>query len=485
MAIGLYTSRINLLSLGIENFGVYNVVAGFVVMFSSITGSLSNAISRYLMVELGRGDYNKLRVVFSTAINVQLLFAVIIAFVGESVGIWFLNNKMQIPDESLYAATWVLHFSIIQFAIGLLMVPLNSTIVAHERMGAFAYLSFFDAGFRLAIAYLLFITPFDKLITFGALIMLNQLLTFLLYSIYCVRNFKECHYSISLDKRLIKEISVFAGWNMIPNAAYVLNIHGTNMLMNVFFGVIVNAARGVANQVNNAVNSFITNFMTAVVPQIIKSYASGEKNAAFSITCRATKFSYFLILVLSLPILLETPIILDLWLKTPPEYSVSFVRWQLATTMTMVFGQPLFNLMMADGRVKMYQLINSLFTICPFALSWILFKLGFPVVTGYIICFIIYLTLIPVRLLLVNKIIGLPMSDYLGGVVLRTIIVSMIAIVLPLMLHMTLSEGFSRLVIVGVISIVSSLISIYIFGLTRDEKNFFKSKLIAFKIKMK
>ncbi len=484
MALGLYTSRINLISLGIESFGVYNVVAGFIVMFSSITGSLGNAISRFLMVELGLKDYHKLKMVFSTAINVQLLFGIIIVVIGEVAGLWFLNNKMQIPSDSMYAATWVLHMSIIQFVVGLVIVPFNATVVSHENMGAFAYLSLFEAAMKLFIAFSIFITPYDKLITFVSLILLNQFLTLFIYVFYCVGKFNECRYTFAFDKKLLKEISGFAGWNFIPNAAYVLNIQGTNILMNVFFGVVVNAARGVSNQVNNALNQFINNFMTAVVPQIMKSYASGDKQAAFKLACRSAKYSYFLMFVLSLPILLETDIILDIWLKTPPDYSVSFVRWQQAASLTMVFGHPLFNLMMADGRMKKFQMIISTFTVCPFILSWVLFQNGLPVITGYIIYFLIYLTLIPIRFFLVKNATGLSSTDYLGGVVLKTVFVSVCALIIPLATHLTLPYGFTRLIVVAILSILCTVTSIYFVGLTENEQIFFKSKLNTVLVKL-
>lgn len=485
MAVGLYTSRINLQSLGVENFGVYNVVAGFIVMFGTITGSLGNAISRFIMVELGHGDSQKLKSVFSTAINVQLIMGFIIAILGEAIGLWFLANKMQIPDGSLFSATWVLHISIFQFVIGLLNVPFNAEIVAHEKMGTFAYLSLFEAFMRLLIAFYIYVTPFDKLITFAFLIFANQCLTLSIYAFYCRSHFAECHYSFVFNKELLKEMFGFAGWNFIPNATYVLNNQGTNMLMNIYFGVIVNAARGVANQVNNAVQSFITNFMTAVIPQIMKSYASGDKRYAFSLVCRSAKFSYILMFFLALPILIETELLLDIWLKTPPNYSVAFVRWQLAASLTLVFGNPLFNLMMADGRIKKFQLIMAIFTSCPFIVTWICYALGMPVISAYIIFFLINFILIIIRFFLVNRVTGLPVSDYLGGVVFRMALVSIVACIIPLSLHFLLPYGFSRFIIVGLLSVICSSLSVFFLGLSKGEKDFVQSKISSILCKIK
>lgn len=469
MGIGLYTSRINLLSLGVDNFGVYNVVAGFIVLFGAVTGSMGNSISRFLQVELGKGNKEKLQLVFSTAINVQLAMGVLVAIVGELVGLWFLYYKMQIPAESFYAAKWILHFSIFQFILGLLMIPFTVSIISHERMGAFAYLSILEAVLKLMVAFSVFYTPFDKLITFGALILCNQLIINLVYVIYCRRHFIECRYRFRIEKGLIREMTGFAGWNLITQSAYLLNIQGINMLMNIFFGVVVNAARGVANQVNNAVRQFINNFMMAYLPQITKSYAAGDKNYSFSLVCRGARYSYFLMFFLSLPIIIEADMILDFWLKEPPEYSIIFVRWQLAASLTTVFGNTLFNLIMADGRIRMYQSVMAVVGFTPFVFSWVAFSIGLPVVSSYIVYFIIYFLLIFIRFYLVHKVTGLPTKDYIGGVLGRVFIVSLASSAIPFVLHLYLPASFIRLIIVGGSCIICTMVAIWFWGMTYGE----------------
>lgn len=485
MGVGLYTSRINLLALGVDGFGVYNVVAGFIVMFGAVTGSMGNAISRFLQVELGKRDYDRLKSVFSTAINVQLIMAIVVAIIGEMIGMWFLNNKLQIPQESFFAAKWILHFSIIQFAFGLLMVPYNASIISHERMGAFAYLSILEAILKLTVAFFVLYTPCNKLITYGCLLMCNQLLMNFIYLYYCTKNFEECHYRFAFDKDLLKQISGFAGWNLFSQASYVLNIQGTNMLLNVYFGVTVNAARGVANQVNSAVQQFINSFMTAVIPQITKCYAAGDKQNSFKLVCMSSKYSYFLMFLLSLPIILEADYILDIWLKEPPEYAVSFVRWQLAATLTTVFGNPLFNLIMADGRIKKFQVSMAVISFIPFILAWICFGIGAPAYFAYVMYFSVYFLLIFVRFYLVNRVTGIPASDYLYGVIFKVVLVSVISVILPLGIHCYLCPSFLRLIIVGLVCLLVSASTIYTVGLTNSEKQYLieQVKLLLTKIK--
>lgn len=276
MVISLFTSRINLQSLGVENFGIYNVVGGVVAMFSVFSGSLSVSISRFITYELGKGNQEKLKKVFSTAVSIQIFLAVCITILAEIIGIWFLNNKMNIPADRLNAANWVMHFSILAFAVNLISVPYNAAIIAHEKMGAFAYVSVFEVVAKLGITYYLFISPFDKLKTYAVLLFALSIALRLIYGVYCKRNFQECSYHFILDRDLIKQMTGFAGWSLFGLVAYSGYNYGLNILLNLFFGPVVNAARGIAFQVQNAVQGFSNNFQMALNPQIIKSYAQND-----------------------------------------------------------------------------------------------------------------------------------------------------------------------------------------------------------------
>lgn len=482
MAISLFTSRVVLQTLGVDDFGIYNVVGGFVVMFSILTSSLTSAISRFITVELGKKNLLRLKVVFSISLSVQLIMSVIIAILAEIIGIWFLYNKMSIPDGRMTAAFWVLQCSLVVFIIGLLNVPFNSTIVAHEKMSAFAYISILEAALKLAVVYALYISPIDRLITYAVLLMLVQFILLSIYGIYCFRKFEECSPRLSFEKQLFKDMWGFAGWNLLGNGAYILNTQGVNMVMNVFFGVVANAARGVANQVSNAVQQFVNNFMMALTPQITKSYAAGETQEAFVLACRGARFSYFLMYFLSLPLMLEIDQILKLWLGVVPEQSSEFVIWTILAALTTVVGQTLVTLQMAHGNIKHYQIVITLWGFAPFPLTWIGYELGAPAIWAFIIYFIIYYILIYVRLYLVHGMTGIPYSLYLKDVVAKIHIVSIIAFIPPFMVVKSMDPTYVRILITGITSVAASSLAIYYLGMQPSERKkiigMVKSKIV-------
>ncbi|MDR0893470.1 MAG: lipopolysaccharide biosynthesis protein, partial [Mediterranea sp.] len=290
MAIGLYASRVILNVLGVDDYGIYNVVGGVVAMFSVISGALSSSISRFITFELGRGNIERLKIIFSTSVNIQMFFALIILIIGSILGGWFLNHKMNIPHERMLAANWVLYCSLITFCVNLISLPYNACIIAHERMKAFAYISILEAVLKLAILCLLLVSPFDKLSTYTVLLTLVALLVRIIYGIYCKRSFEECDYKFVYDKAVVKAMSAFASWNLFGNGAYLLNTQGVNILINLYFGVTTNAARGIAAQVETAVSSFVGNFTTAMNPQITKSYATGNLKYMFQLVCYGAKY---------------------------------------------------------------------------------------------------------------------------------------------------------------------------------------------------
>ena len=471
MGITLYTSRVVLNTLGIEDYGVYNVVGGFVAMFGILTSSLSGAISRFITVELGKGDLQRLRDVFSTSVKVQLIMSLVIAILGEAIGIWFMKFHMQIPEGREVAAEWVLHCSIFSFIVSLINVPFNSTIIAHERMSAFAYISILEAALKLGIVYLLVLSGSDKLILYAILMLTVQISLTSIYLVYCRRNFSEAKGKSAFDKRLFGEMWSFAGWNLLSNGAYVLNTQGVNMVMNVFFGVVVNAARGIANQVNGAVQQFVSNFMMAMNPQITKTYAVGDKQTAFTRACRGAKFSYLLMFCLALPIMMEAQQILTIWLGTPPEESPSYVIWTLLATMTTVTGQPLLTLQMAQGQIKKYQIFMTLFGFAPFPLTWIGYCLGAPAVWAFIIYFIVYYILIYVRMWLVHGSTGLPYTMYLSEVIGRTHLVSAISVILPFIMVAIVPPTITRLLLSCVLCVLSAGLTSFYLGLTGGERS--------------
>lgn len=480
MVISLFTSRIILDSLGVDNFGIYNVVGGFVAMFSLMSSALTNSISRFLTFELGKGDTEKLKRVFSTSLNVMFALSIVVLLVGETVGLWFLNYKVNIPIERMGAANLVYQLSIATFIMGLVSVPYNASIVSHEKMTAFAYIGIFEIAMKLVIVYTLYVSPFDKLKTYAILLFLLSLSIRLIYGIYCNRHFQETHYKFVFDKPLLRQMTGFAGWNFLAQGAYQLNGSGVNLLINIFFGVTLNAARGIAYQVNNAVCQFTSNFMVALTPQITKSYAAGELAEMHKLIFRGAKFSYFLTLFFLIPICVETEYILNLWLIEVPDYTVSFVRWTLYITAINMFSGTLIPALHATGNIKRYMIIVGLVEITNFPLTYIAFKLGADPLYSYYIYFGVYLVLMFLRLYLIKDLIKMSGKQFVSEVYVKSAVVTALAAILPLLLMFIMPDGFLRLVTICVVSAVSTIVSVYAFGFTVDEKamvvNFARNK---------
>lgn len=473
MAVSLFTSRVILNTLGVEDYGINNVVGGVVAMFSVLSGSMSSSISRFITFELGKGDKNRLKTVFSTGINIQLGMSLIILLVAEAVGVWFLNYKMNIPEERMYAANWVFQCSILTFILGLLSVPYNAAIIAHEKMSAFAYISIIEVTLKLIIVYLLTISPYDRLITYSILFMLVGVLIRLIYGYYCKRHFEECTYHLVYDKAILKSMTSFAGWNFLGNGAYMLNTQGVNILMNMYFGVAVNAARGVATQVDAALKQFVNNFTTAVNPQITKSYAQGDLSNMHKLVCRSAKFSAFLMMFFAVPIILETDTILSLWLKNPPAYASVFLKWIIISSfMDTVLANSLVTSMFATGDIKKYQIIVTTVGCLVFPLSWLAFQLGFEPQVGYMLYFVIYSILLFVRLYLLRDMVKLPIMMYVREVLFKVTTVMAISFVIPSILLFVIDEDLLRLVAVVLLSMTVTTVTTYLIGLNDGEKKY-------------
>lgn len=475
MLIGLYTSRVVLNVLGVSDYGVYNVVGGVVGMFAILTNSLSSSISRYLTFELGRENHERLCKVFSMSINVQLVMAVVIVLLTEIVGIWFLNTKMNIPEGRMNAANWVFQCALISFVVGLLMVPYNASIIAHERMNIYAYISIWDAVMKLAIVFALYISPFDKLKSYAVLLLAVSLMTTCIYWIYCRLHFEECRYHYVKDISLLKEMTKFAGWAFLGDGSYILNTQGINILINIFFGVTLNAARGIATTVDGAVQSFVRNFTTALNPQITKSYASGDLHYMHQLICFGAKYSYFMMLIFVVPICLETRQILTLWLKIVPDYAVVFVQLTLMTSMCIVLGGTLTTAISATGKIRNYEIVVGLMALSNFPLTWLVFFLGFSPVSAYVVCFIVYFLMAIVKLYLVKDYIQMPSSLYMNNVMLRVLFTTALAVSLPFLLCIFQEDSLSRLLEVVFVSLICSLVSIYGVGMNTQERVFVRN----------
>lgn len=480
MVISLFTSRVVLATLGIDDYGIYNVVGGVVAMFTVISGSLSSTISRFITFELGHGDNKKLKRVFTTSINIQIGISLIILILGETIGLWFLNHKMNIPTERMYAANWVLQCSLATFIINLISVPYNATIIAHEKMSAFAYVSILEVSLKLAIVYMLYISPIDKLITYAILLVIVALIIRIVYGVYCKHHFTETNYTFIYDKVLTKEMTRFAGLGFFTNTAYMFNTQGINILINLFFGVGVNAARGIAVQVESAMMKFVNDFTTAINPQITKSYASGNIEEMNKLVIRGAKFSFFLIFLISLPILMEAESILKLWLKEVPEHTIAFIR--LATIGTMIdrLGNTGYTACMATGNIKKYVLWITSVGCLVFPITYLAYKLGSPVETTYIIYSFIYIVINGVRLWIMKGLLNFPISRFIKDVLIRISLVSIISCIIPLIIIYNIGPSFTRVIITIIVSVISSLFAIYYCGLTPKEREVIYKSIIKF-----
>lgn len=479
MLVSLYTSRVVLSVLGVEDYGVYQVIGGLVSMFSIISASLSAAISRFITFELGSGNQEKLKRIFATSLLIQIGLSIIIVIIAEFVGLWFLENKMQIPDGRMEAAHWVLHCSLITFCINLLSVPYNACIIAHERMKAFAYVSIIEVLLKLGVVYLISVSPIDRLISYAILLTLTALAVRLIYTIYCHRNFEESKTKIVFDKAIFKEMIGFSGWSFFNNTSVIFNTQGVNMLINVFFGVAVNAARGIASQVESAVLQFVNSFTTAINPQITKSYANGDLDGMHSLICRGAKFSYYSMLLLSLPIIIEAKQILSLWLVDVPEYTVIFVQLSLIMGMCDCIGTTGYTACMATGKIKRYSLTLTPIIILVFPLSWVLFALGAPIVSTYYLYILIKVSVLFVRMCLMKRMIGLKPVLYTKKVFLPILLTTIISVMLPILVISIMDESFIRLILLFIVSTISVGISALFLGMTKNERNMILHKCMT------
>lgn len=478
MLVSLYTSRVLLNALGVEDYGIYGAVGGFVSMFSLISSALTSSISRFLTFELGSGDKIRLRAVFETSLLIQIAMAVIIVIVSETAGIWFLNNKMTIPAERMAAAGVVFQASIVSFVFGLLTVPFTSTIISHEKMGAFAWFGIFDIFARLGIVLLIAYCSAvkDRLIVYALLVVALGVLMQALYVIYCRSRFEECRFSLSFDRRIFREMGGFATWNFIGCTAGLLKEQGVNLLYNVFVGPVLNAARGIAGSVNGAVTSFASNFMTALNPQITKLYAAGDLKYAHSLVERGSKFSFYIILFFAVPILLETEFVLKIWLGKFPEHSVDFVRLTLMVSLTGILSNTLITLQTATGKIRNYQVVVGGLLLLNFPLSYICLRMGMKPEVTYIVAMLINIVCLFVRLAFLRKLAALPIGRFVKEVLLNVTVVTLLAVIVPFIIHLSMDFGWQRFLIVGFTSVVTVLLSILFVGCSNNERRFMIDK---------
>lgn len=477
MAVTLYTSRIILNILGIKDFGIYNVVGGFVTMFGFLNSAMASATQRFLSFEIGKKNLKQLKNVFSMSLNIHFIIAFIILLFAETIGLWFVNTQLNIPPERVIAAKWVYQFSILVLVVNMVSVPYNAIIIAHERMNVFAAVSIIEVSLKLLIVFMLQWFGFDKLKLYVVLMFGVSLIIRFIYGYYCNRNFKESKFKLYWDRPLFKILMNYAGWNLWGNAASVIMGQGVNILLNIFFGPVVNAAWGIAFQVRSAINSFVLNFQMAMNPQIIKSFATNDLKYMHQIIFQGAKYSFFLLYAISLPILLETEIILKLWLKIVPEYAVIFTQLVIVNILIDSISGPLMTAAHASGKIKLYQGVVGGLLLLTLPVSYIFLKLNFaPEVTLYI-SIIASIVALVARLGIISTLVKLSIWEFAKDVILRILPVVFIAILIPLLVKYLLPQGFYRLTILCFSTFLSVLLTIYLIGLNHAEQIFVQKKI--------
>ena len=476
MGISLFTSRVILQTLGVEDYGISSVVGGVISMFTFINAAMVSSTQRYLNFELVRGDANQLRSVFSTSLQIHALIALAIIVLSETVGLWFLNEKLVIPEARMTAAMWVYQCSILSCAVSIMSTPYNAVIVAHEKMSAFAYISILDVSLKLLVVYLLVVLPFDKLIILAILNLLVQLFIRYIYTLYCHRHFPESYFQFWFNKTLFKEMFGFAGWSFWGNLAAILYTQGLNMMLNIFFGPIVNAARGIAVQVQSAVQQFVGGFQTALNPQITKNYASNNLPQMHSLMFRSARFSFLLLFFLSLPVLMETNFILTLWLKTVPDDAVIFTQIMICISLIYTTANPCIIANQATGKVKIYQMVVGGILLLILPISYVVLKLGAPAYSVFIVHFCIESLAQFSRMYMLRKLIHLPLWQYMKNIYIPIVSTVVIAIILPLVVRLQFAEGWLRFLAVGFTCVLSVGASSYFIGFTKQERVFFLDK---------
>lgn len=433
MLVTLYTSRVVLEVLGVEDFGIYNVVGGVVAMFGFLNSSMAITTQRFLNFEMGRNDFVKLNRVFSLSVSFHVVIAIVIFILAETIGIWFLNTKLNIPQERMVAANWIYHFSVLSAMITVIQVPYNATIIAYERMNIYAYVSIIDVFLKLSIVFLLSRFELDKLKLYAVLIFVVTLLIALIYRVYCLRKFSICRYRPTWDKDLFLDLFSQSSWNLLGTSALVVSGQGGMMILNVFFGVALNAASGIASQVHSAVSLFVTNFITAIRPQVVKLYAVGDIEKMQRLVYNGAILSFFLMFALAFPLLFYTELLLSIWLRNVPEYCILFTRLLLIDGLINTITVPLRTAIQASGRVKYYQISVSSILMLSIPFTYLLFKLGFPPETLYAVIISSSIMTLIVRIILLNRIIGFSWKKFIKLVLLRVIIVTIPIVILGML----------------------------------------------------
>lgn len=481
MLVSLFTSRVILNTLGATDYGIYNVVGGIVTIVSFLNSALGASTSRFLTFALGEKNIQKQKSTFGACLNLHIGIALLVLILGETVGLWFFYEKMVIPDERMVAAFWVYQFSILTTMVSFTQVPYNASLIAHEEMSIYAYVGLYEAISRLIIAYLITISPIDKLVFYGLLLLINTIVVQLFYRWYAVKHFEECRFSLVKDKVLYKRLLSYGGWDLFGNLALVCQGEGVNLLLNVFFGPVVNAARAIAFQIQGAVTQFVSNFMTAVRPQVIKNYAEGNVDKMYTMTFYAAKFSYILMLALVVPIIYEIRFILGIWLgDAVPDETALFAVIVLMTYTWRTFHIAALMPYHAIGKIKTGNVTIGSLMIATLPIGYVLFKCGCPAYSVFLAIFAVEIVGMFAIYWLIHRYEYFPYKYVFTKILMPCGLVTIFTIIVPAFITHLMNDGWARLIIVGISTEFSLLLSALYLGLNKEERtrifSFIKNK---------
>ncbi len=481
MAVTLYTSRVVLDTLGVEDFGIYNIVGGVVVLFSFLNSAMASATQRFLNYELGRGDIHEVQRVFSMSMTAHLSIAALVLLLAETIGLWFVWSYIKVPPGRETAAIWCYQFSVLTSCIQIVRIPYNACIIAYERMSFYAYISILEVVLRLLVVFPLLLDGFDRLVLYSLLMSVVALLVLYLYKTVCNRRFPVSRYRFFWDSSLYKRLMSFSGWSLFGGVANVGAQQGLGIVLNIFFGVAVNAAMGIANQVSQAVYSFVSNFQTAFNPQIIKSYAAGDRAHFEKLMFYGSKYSYFLLFLLSLPVLLNCDFLLSVWLKEVPPHAAAFSELIILFLLLDALSAPLWIAVQAMGNIRNYQLMISSIILLSLPLGYVALKLGMPPESVLVVRVVVNAGALAARIVYLYRRISFPAGRYLKEVVLSVLLVTACSVPLPLWLG-SIAGSWNGLLLTGFASLLLVPAAIYVFGLRREERSYIL-RLVHEKIK--
>lgn len=472
MVVTLYTSRVVLSTLGVDDFGIYHLVGGFITMLGFLHGAMSSATQRFLAFELGKSKDNDISNIFNMSMNIHLLIAGGIFVLGETAGLWFISKQLIIPPERLDAARWVFHLSLIAFLVSVASVPYNAMIIAHERMSVFAWVSIIDVTLKLLIVFMLSWFGIDKLALYAALMLAVTSIITLIYKIFCQRTFPESKFRFFWDKLLFQKMLSYTGWNMWGNVAAVMGNQGVNVMLNMFFGPAVNAARTISFQVSGALNSFVQNLQTAVNPQIIKSYASNDLNQMHKLVCYGAKYNFFLLFILSLPIIAATDLVLGTWLTTVPPHTNIFVKLVLINILIDSVSLPLMTAAQASGKIRIYQTVVGGILLLNLPIAYAFLNAGYMPQTTLLVSIFLSIIGLGARLIIISPLINLPSAIFIKTVIVRVVGVTLASSIPIAMITSVMQKSLISTVMLMMFSVGWAAISIYFIGLGTDERSF-------------